>query len=213
MADLFTRLVSGPSVAAAVPLAPRVPFETPPLVEEESFAPSALEQAAPQPLAGEVVRREVVVREVPGEVVPPASSPSPLLSPSHEAVDLGGLGSLQQPQSSKISPPEPGMPAEPPPDKSSKVLPRAAAPAIRPREHQPEPPAVSPRQMRQAQSAPQEQTVRITIGRIEIRAPQPTVAPQPMASPAAIPQAPQGPQGPQGLSLADYLRGNDGRPR
>ena len=233
MADLFTRLVSGP--AATLALAPRVPalhepielsnvddavemvpWLTPsppalrpaPPLESPPFGSALLEspaaESAPEPaplgpplsstpaeLPGvaaitpqeEVVRQvevapsltEVVVREVRGEAAPKAVPG-----------DLAGNASLQRQKSSKISP------------------------ELRPREHETPLPPRSPRSQRSQRSQPgpteaQEPartTVRIEIGRIEIRAPQ---RPQPIPS-ARNPV-------PEGLTLADYLRGNDGRPR
>lgn len=70
----------------------------------------------------------------------------------------------------------------------------------------PPPVAALPPRRAQAPTAPAAQSkpaVHISIGRIEVRAVPPPPAP---AAPAAAPPA-------TGLSLADYLRGDDGRPR
>lgn len=212
MADLFTRLVSGP--AAAVPLAPRVPALHEPLslsnVDDEVemvLAPS--EQ--PEPAAVSVQPVEMATPPSPplGEEAMPPSAPSPPPSPSTltlsevvvrevrgeigpvaEPVDLGGKVPPQQHKSSKISP---------------GLRPRDPEPALSLREQRAQREQRSPRTER-PQGEPQEPartTVRIEIGRIEIRAPR---HPQPMPAVARN-------QVPEGLTLADYLRGHDGRPR
>ena len=201
MADLFTRLVTGP--ASVAPLAPRVPTlheptERSDVDENAEVASPARAPALPQPPSAlspsssweaPAVAPRLVVTQAPApslgmEVVRrmeaaaeperAEQAPADAVTPS-EPGDLGGLVLPQRHKSSKISP------------------------ELRPRETQPLP----PRHTRQ----PERTTVRIEIGRIEIRAPQPSVPPP-------APQVwRQEPEAQQGLSLADYLRGNDGRPR
>jgi hypothetical protein len=75
---------------------------------------------------------------------------------------------------------------------------------LRPREPESAPPPA-----RRSPPQPARTTVRIEIGRIEIRAPQ---SPAPVTMPTPMSMPPRN-ETQQGLSLAEYLRGNDGRPR
>lgn len=212
MADLFHRLVSGP--VSAVPLAPRIPSPHEP--SEASNVDDA--QVLPPPPPSEVVRRMEIapvedVRGMRGDAAVPAVPG-----------DLGVKVSLEQHKSAKISEgPQPEARLEPRPEPRPDLRPQVRpvreprSPELRPREvhkrepqpqiqlrprqTEPAPPPPAPRDARE----PERTTVRIEIGRIEIRAPQPPASP-PMATPAPQPE-------PQGLSLADYLRGHDGRPR
>jgi hypothetical protein len=200
MADLFTRLVSGPvtpispqlsiadeSPAPAeifedhiVPSSPSpasywVPNETPP---HQQLAPMQAAQAPlrpePRPSAPVAVQAE-----------PPASvTPAPVIERSE-----------RETVTTNVVRETPIIPA-------SNVDIPSARERVRP---------VEPPELPEPRRAPrQRQAVQITIGRIEIRAPQPpaAIAPAPVSEPAP-PSQPRA----EGLSLADYLRGNDGRPR
>lgn len=247
MADLFTRLVSGP--VSAVPLAPRVPGRhepteasnvydvdrvlasldpAPARSPSSSLSPSSspsLPQAHAAPRSPSprwqveaVRRREPRPHEQPSPVVSFESAPLesvPVEAVSDERASFETVSLEASPVEVardgvivRRAPGEPVVRTESgrPGGLWSSQRPQTSkiSPHLRPRE----PGSALPRQ---APPEPARTTVRIEIGRIEIRAPQqPVVLPLP-----ARPLAPQGQQqqGQQGLSLADYLRGNDGRPR
>ena len=204
MSDLFTRLVSGP-VSPTAPIVPRMPSRT---------EPAQLEETSVQSFASRVqAPASISVAEPPRWR---AADPRPMLPPAISAPARAERRQETQPQ----APPVPGR-AQPEPDRPAP----AARPALsrterevvtfnlsymdrevveRVRPATPSEPRRAPRA-----KAPERQTVQISIGRIEIRAPQP----QSFTPAAVFEPAPAAADPGDGVSLAEYLRGNDGRPR
>ncbi|WP_155368511.1 hypothetical protein [Catellatospora vulcania] len=218
MADLFTRLTEPGGVPGAI--TPRVQT----LFEGDAAPPDPRETAD---------GHEHVIAAGPGTVAtaapvqaasprPPAATP---ITPGPPAAPPPGAARFEHPQ--RPARVEPTQDA-PRPDGLTRHLETTARQAeggdigrLRPRQDAvPAPTAPMPTRAEQRSgaqtsdrrapraetvTAPQPPAVNISIGRIEVRA---IPAPQPPA--AAIPDRAGEPQG---LTLAQYLRGDDGRPR
>ncbi|GIH06868.1 hypothetical protein Rhe02_49350 [Rhizocola hellebori] len=206
MSDLFTRLVSGP-VSRTTPIV-RGPMHTEaaPLeehVEETTVNPPAPALSPPSPAVlsfAAPAEPHAQTHSDPARPAPPAAA---TISPSPQAIAAPPARSAP-PSAAPVAVPPVLRPAEREvvvkmlSTLDSEVVERVRP--VTPIEHRREP--------RPAPQPPERQTVQISIGRIEIRAPQaPSAAPAPVFEPSPVAAASDG------VSLSDYLRGNDGRPR
>ena len=203
MADLFTRLVSGP--AAAVQLAPRVPALLEPAGPEPSYMDEPESAGPPAPVSH--VDTPVVVERVRPEPESPPVGVRLRVQSKGESPQAGSLPAQTEAEAEPRGQAEPRVEVAPVVRSDVSRAVRSEAPVSRQSERAtPElRPRRSERDSAQRRTESAARTVRISIGRIEIRAPQPPAAPIPPPAPA--------PSRPGGLSLAEYLRGNDGRPR
>ncbi|MFI0408202.1 hypothetical protein [Actinomadura sp. 3N508] len=235
MADVFTRLARR-AIGDEPGFRPKLPARFEPTASFAGFAthdtghpdadfagsrrPEDSAGAGPQTAAGPpgqappLPRAERAATPPPADAAPRVSTPSPAQA---------------RPPDTRAVPPPPEKLAEPSRAADEPVRPPAAPDGVRPRAQgeprrgrsgagdphrvRPVPPepdiALPPRRPPAAPAGSAEPDVHISIGRVEVRTvpvPPERPAPAPAAPPPAAPPAP-------GLSLADYLRGDDGRPR
>jgi hypothetical protein len=210
MADLFHRLVSGP-VAGTERIVPRLPSLVEPSIVDAPVPLELFEQrGAPS--------SPVPSHRVPDEPSPPRTAAPIPVGPAPRAPDRATFPAPAVPPQGAILSAMPVPPAAMivrseretvTTHLESRITPVPPVSHVDTAVREQVRPAVLPDPRRAGQQS-RRQTVQITIGRIEIRAPQPQpVPPVPVSGPAPAP----GPARAEGLSLTEYLRGDDGRPR